>query len=218
MEQTQRHGTEARTNGRPALRGLLLVQLVIGYEWFMSGLTKLVRGDFPGGLAEELREKSEGVSGWYRGFLDGAVIPHAQVFGYLIEITELAAGLALIVAATVWLAAWERLPDGGRVAVRLATAGAAVAGIVMSVNFHLANGSAQPWGIPGDSFDEAVDLDSLIVGIQLVLVAVSAGSLVSLRSRRRRERPLALPARDPVAGDQSTIGRNGGKAAVPERR
>jgi len=27
--------------------GLLAVQIVIGYEWFMSGLTKIVRGGFP---------------------------------------------------------------------------------------------------------------------------------------------------------------------------
>ncbi len=40
--------------------GLLLVQLLVGYEWLMSGLTKVVRGGFPGGLAAELREKSEG--------------------------------------------------------------------------------------------------------------------------------------------------------------
>ena len=32
--------------------GLLLVEIVIGYEWFMSGLVKLVQGDFPAGLAE----------------------------------------------------------------------------------------------------------------------------------------------------------------------
>jgi hypothetical protein len=38
--------------------GLLFVQLLVGYEWFVSGLTKVVRSGFPGGLAEELREKS----------------------------------------------------------------------------------------------------------------------------------------------------------------
>jgi hypothetical protein len=40
------------------LVGLLFVQLLVGYEWFVSGLTKVVRSGFPGGLAEELREKS----------------------------------------------------------------------------------------------------------------------------------------------------------------
>jgi hypothetical protein len=32
--------------------GLLLVGMIIGYEWFISGLVKFVRGGFPSGLAE----------------------------------------------------------------------------------------------------------------------------------------------------------------------
>jgi len=36
---------------RLALIGLLLVQIFVGYEWFNSGLTKIVRGGFPNGLA-----------------------------------------------------------------------------------------------------------------------------------------------------------------------
>ena len=51
----------------------------------------------------------------------------------------------------------------------------------MNVNFHLANGSAHPWLIPGDGFDEGVDLDSLMPAIQLVLVGVSGGIVASLR-------------------------------------
>jgi hypothetical protein len=79
-----------------SLIGLLAVQLIVGYEWLMSGVTKIVRGDFPSGLAGELREKSEGMSGWYKSFLassspisirypnalvfDGTVIPLAMAW------------------------------------------------------------------------------------------------------------------------------------------
>jgi uncharacterized membrane protein YphA (DoxX/SURF4 family) len=42
-------------NSRLPLVGFLVVVLLVGYEWFMSGLTKIVRGGFPGGLAGELR-------------------------------------------------------------------------------------------------------------------------------------------------------------------
>ena len=53
--------------GKPGLTtlGFLFVVMIIGYEWFMSGLVKVVRGDFPSGLAEELLAKSEGVPAWY---------------------------------------------------------------------------------------------------------------------------------------------------------
>src|SRR6266540_6890542 len=97
------------TNTRIPLVGLLVVQLVIGYEWAMSGLTKIVRGGFPSGLADELREKSEGASGWYTSFLDSVVIPNGQTWGYAIEIGELLIGFALIAAALVWLFCWERV-------------------------------------------------------------------------------------------------------------
>src|SRR5581483_12166211 len=94
--------------GRLPLIGLLLVQVFIGYEWFMSGLTKIYRGGFPSGLADELTEKSEGAPGWYKSFLDGSIIPNASAFGYLIEIGEVLIGVALIAAAVVWLFRWER--------------------------------------------------------------------------------------------------------------
>ena len=75
---------------------LLLIQIVIGYEWLVSGLTKLVRGDFPAGLAAQLGDMSKDAPGWYRGFLTSVVLPHADAFGYAIEITELLVGIVLI--------------------------------------------------------------------------------------------------------------------------
>ena len=173
------------------LVGLLLVQLFMGYEWLMSGLTKVVRGGFPGGLAAELREKSDGASGWYKSFLDGSVIPHASTFGYLIEIGALVVGLALVVAALVWLLRWERLPYSGRVAVLVATALASLGAKFMAVNFHLANGAPHPWLIPQDGFDEGIDLDSLLPAVQLVLVGASVGFLRALR-REHKPQPTAV--------------------------
>lgn len=51
-----------RLRGKPSLSliGLLLVEMIIGYEWLVSGVAKFVRGGFPSGLADELLEKSVG--------------------------------------------------------------------------------------------------------------------------------------------------------------
>ena len=40
--------------GKPGLAmvGLLLVEMIIGYEWLVSGVAKFVRGGFPSGLAK----------------------------------------------------------------------------------------------------------------------------------------------------------------------
>lgn len=182
---------------RLPLVGLLLIQLFLGYEWLMSGLTKVVRGGFAAGLADELAEKSEGVGGLYGSFLDEVAIPNAEVFGWLIVAGELVVGIGLAAAGLVWLLRWERLGPSGRSAVLAVTALAALGGIFMNVNFHLANGSAHPWLIPGDGFDEGVDLDSLMPALQLVLIGVSVGALRAVR----RGRPAASSATGELAID-----------------
>lgn len=164
-----------------ALTALLLIQILIGYVWLMSGLAKLVRGSFPEGLAEELGERPPGSAGWYERFLDEAVIPNARAFGYLIELSELSVGIVLVASALAWLLVWDRLAPRLRRTLLLLAAVAALGGIFMNVNFHLASGSAHPWLVPADGFDEGVDLDSLMPAIQLVLAGVS---LAALRAER----------------------------------
>lgn len=181
------------TANRWPLVGLLLVQIVLGYEWLMSGLTKIVRGGFPSGLADELTEKSEGVGGWYKSFLDDIVIPNGEVFGYLVLVGEVLVGLGLVGAALVWMLGWERLPLGGRRTLLAVTVLASLGGILLNVSFHLANASAHPWLIPGDGFDEGVDLDSVMPALQAVLIVVSVAGLRSLRSEARTAPVLGRP-------------------------
>ena len=174
--------------------GLLVVEMIIGYEWFISGLVKVVRGDFPSGLAAALLAEVPDVSAWYGGFLSGAVIPNATIFGYAIEIAELLAGVVLIVGPLIRLFAWERVSDRPRRAVLFFTVVAAIGGAFLAINFHLANGASHPWLIPGDSFDEGIDLDSVLPAIQIVIAWIS----IILFRRLGRERPGGTRA-DPGA-------------------
>jgi hypothetical protein len=168
-----------------ALKGFIIVGAFVGYEWFMSGLTKIVRGGFASGLADELREKSEGTVGWYKSFLDGTVIPNAKAFGILIEVGELVGGIVLIAAAILLLWRWQRLSYRWELGLYVAVALASIGAIFMNVNFHLANGSAHPWLIPKDGFDEGVDMDSLLPLIELVFVVVSTKLFITLRREHR---------------------------------
>jgi len=179
--------------GRLPLVGLLVIQIFVGYEWFNSGLTKIVRGGFPSGLGGDLADRVKGASGWYRSFVDGSIIPHGVLFGYLIEIGELLVGIALIAAALVWIFRWERLPDLGRLTLLAVTIVAAVGGIFMAVNFHLANGDTHPWLIPKDGFDESVDLDTLVLAVQAIFIVVSVGAWRAVR--RTAPAPARLPRR-----------------------
>ena len=173
---------EQRLAARLPLVGLLAIQVFIGYEWFMSGITKIVRGGFPAGLADELTDKSQGAPGWYASILDNVVIPNAKVFGYLSEIGEVLVGVALIGAAATWWLRWHRLPRPARAATLGLIVFASLAGVFMNVNFHLANGSAHPWLLPGSGFDEGVDLDSLMPAIQLAIAGVAGALLWQMRT------------------------------------
>lgn len=165
-----------------ALAGLLVVEIIIGYEWFISGLTKIVVGDFPSGLAGELTNKAPDVAAWYAGFFNGFVIPNAVVLGYVIEFAELLVGIALIAGPLVWLFAWDRIPHRFQQAAVFLMAAASIGGVFMALNFHLANGNSHPWLIPQDSFDEGVDFDSLLVILNIVTATVNGMFLSRLRA------------------------------------
>jgi uncharacterized membrane protein YphA (DoxX/SURF4 family) len=190
-----------------ALASLLLIQVCIGYEWFVSGLTKLVHGDFPSGLAAELRDMSSAAPAWYRGFLDSAVIPHAVVFGYAIEIAELAVGIVLLVAVI-------RLPARLSRYVPPAAAAALLVGLFLAFNFALANGSAFGLRLASDSFDEGIDLDTMLVGLQLALLVFALAGMRRARSQepisnsRRTSLRLVLRSvfslRQPTTSAQAT--------------
>ena len=153
---------------------LLLIQVVIGYEWLVSALTKLIRGDFPAGLAAQLGDMSKASPGWYRGFLTAVVLPHAEACGYACEITELLAGTVLVALALLLLVRPAiELP---RPAI-LAAAVASAAALVMVVNFELANGAGFGLSLGKNTFDEGVDLDTLMTGLQLALLVFWSAAL-----------------------------------------
>jgi uncharacterized membrane protein YphA (DoxX/SURF4 family) len=172
--------------GMPSLSmiGLLVVQLIIGYEWLFSGIAKIAKGNFPSGLGDDLAEMSAGAAGWYAGFLNNVIIPNATAYGYIIEITEVLAGLALIVGALIWIFAWDRTSYGLRVTVIVLMIAASIGGIFMALNFHIANGANHPWMLPDSGFDEGVDIDLLLVTIQSVITVVQIIVLNRLRQER----------------------------------
>lgn len=174
---------EVRRRYALVLGGLVVIQLVLGYEWFISGLSKLVRGGFTSGLAEELTEKSEGMYGWYWSFLDWLVIPRAEAWGYLIMWGELLIAIVLVGAALAWLLAADRLSPSMRIGLLGASALAAFAGLVLNLVFHLANGSSHPWLLANDPFDEGVDLDMLMVLLEIPLIVISVALIRGIRRR-----------------------------------
>jgi hypothetical protein len=161
-------------------KGFLLLQVIIGYEWFASGLTKLAHGDFPAGLSADLHERAKEAAPWYRHFLNSVVMPHASSFGYAIELAELLSGVVLIGAAVIFLVRRERIGRPLGLWLAALTALAALTGLLLAVNFVLANRVGFSPVAP-DSFDEGISLDALLVGVQVVLLGVALAPLARLR-------------------------------------
>lgn len=184
---------------RPLLAGLLLIQAFLGYEWFMSGVAKVLAGNFVSGLGDTLTEQAKDLTGPYKSFLDSVVIPNGQLFGYLVMLGELALGIVLIATALIWLTRWSRLSFNVRQLVLGLIVLSGVVAIVMNVNFHLASGTNHPWLIAADPNGEGVDLDSLMPIVQLIISAVAFTYLRRVRAARPAtpERPIAASAARP---------------------
>lgn len=153
--------------------GFLVFQMILGFEWFWSGLAKIVmQGGFPASLPDELGEIAQNSPAWYANFLTGIVIPNATIFGYVIEITELLIGIAFLFGPLILFFAWERMPNLMRTALFSITAAAAIGGFFMAVNFHIAMGYSHPWILPTSGLDESVDFDTMIAAMQAAIATV----------------------------------------------
>ena len=188
---------EEKSGAKPnlSLIALLAVQIMIGYEWLISGIAKFAAGDFASGLANELASKTADTAGWYSGFLNNVVIPNGRAFGYLIETAEVFAGIALILGPLLWIFAWDRVSSRIQSTTLLLMIIAALGGIFMALNFHIANAGNHPWVLPDSGFDEGIDVDLLLTGIQIAIVAVQIFAFSSLR----RESKDVVTARAQVA-------------------
>ncbi len=173
-----------------ALAGLLVVQVIVGFEFFWTVLVKLVRGGFVTGLAADLQDRVQKAPDWYRSLAESVIIPNASLFGYLILIGELFVGITLIATAIVWLLRWERLSLTARRTLVGLIILAAAAALAMNLNYHIANGAANPWQLPEGVFDEGVDLNTVFSLIDATILVVMAGVMVSLRG-------AAPPTADP---------------------
>ena len=197
-----------RKAASPAITALLLVQICLGYEWLVSGVTKVAHGDFPAGLSSSLAEMGKQAPGWYRGLLTDAFESHAVELGYAIEVCEVLLGVVLLGGAILLLARGSRLAPRNGETLQLAIGAASILGILLLANFELANGGGFGLRLASDSFDEGIDLDTMMIGLHLALLVFALRAL-PIRARMRlavagRAARPGSPGRAPV---RSELGR-----------
>lgn len=116
---------EAVSRAQTRLAWLVFPRLYMGYMFLTGGWKKLVEMGLlkPGTLDEMLGKMGANAFHlpWYQHFIDSVVLPHGQVFGYLVTFGELALGISLLLGLMVRFSA--------------------VVGMFMTLNFFLASGS-----------------------------------------------------------------------------
>ncbi len=168
---------------------LAAIQIVIGAEWLVSGLNKIVSGDFPTGLAAILREGfKENPNDWYVSLLQWTILPHSVGFAYLLEGTELVLGLVLLTGALLLLSPQPRSGEPQHalgVAFVASSLIACIVGAFLCVNFHFWMGDGiMPTVAPSRPFDEGIDLDTLLPPLSLILAYGNHRVLAAMTDRR----------------------------------
>ncbi len=165
---------ESTSIARIALIGL---QATLGYEWLVSGLDKILYGRFPetlGGLLTSVLRIGK-VPAPFAALLRAVALPNPLFFGWLIEWSELLAGLALLSAALVallWPTLERRLtPETrpwvarGRRTVDALAIAAAAGTVLLGLSFYLLDGAPAFWPLPSVAFGGAVDTGLVLAAL-----------------------------------------------------
>jgi uncharacterized membrane protein YphA (DoxX/SURF4 family) len=162
-----------------ALAGL---QLIVGYEWLVSGLDKVLLGTFPSQLPGLLAAATSSgrLPGFFAALLQQFVAPHAVLFGLFIEWAETLGGLGLmsaglvtllrpwaerylnVRAATIFLSV-ARLLDGVSLAAAAGTG-------LLGLSYFLLDGLPTPWFTPSVAYGGAIDTGLFLAAASAVLV------------------------------------------------
>lgn len=167
------------THTNIALAGL---QLLIGYQWLVSGVDKLLLGAFPDQVGRLLAIQVSGgkLPAFFAALLHSVVVPNAPVFGYAIMLGETLSGLGLIAAGLFSLARpaaearvsgrlWMIFALTDRLVATLAPIAAVGAGL-LGLSYYLLDGAPTLWFMPSLAYGGAIAPGMIVALASLVLV------------------------------------------------
>lgn len=161
---------------------LCAVQIVLGYEWIISGLNKLLDATFVSGLPKQLPQGAkDNPYQWHVHFLQRVVSPHTAFFGVLVEWAETLVGVTLLVGALLWL-----VQPRSRVTtvVAWASCAALVGAALMALNYFFQGATALPWIDTAQAYHPAVDIGILVPLLSFALLGANAQVLGRRRGHR----------------------------------
>lgn len=155
------------------MNGMAWVRILVGAVWLNGGIEKLLNPDFPGQFAQSL-EAGGFVSQappFFRSFMEGTVVPNAELFAQLVRLGELSVGVALILG--------------------LLTNFAAIGSIFLSINILLSQGGVRLGS--GLGSPEFMNVNVLVALISLVILLSPAAKALSVDAGLARRSPGLSP-------------------------
>lgn len=173
-----------------ALAGL---QLVIGYQWLVSGSDKILLGTFPAQVGYLLMGQitSGKLPAYFAVLLESLVVPNASVFGYGIMFGETLAGLGLTAAGLLMLLSpfveahisgrlWKSFAVIDGLVTCLAPIAAIGAGL-LGLSYYVLDGAPTLWFTPSLAYGGAIAPGMVVALASLVLVVAQVFRLRASR-------------------------------------
>jgi hypothetical protein len=181
-------------SGNTALSASALIQTALGIEFILSSLNKFADPRYIQNFDQFVSSNPGTQSGILSGLVNGLVLPNVAFFATLLQFTEGALGIVLLLGA---LEVGRRRFSGrfGRehgyeapVALVSGLAGLTVAGLSLSIAVLM--GEQLPTIMPGRAFTTAIPVELLIVPLGVAVAWMEAGRFLVLW----RHRPASMLA------------------------
>jgi thiosulfate dehydrogenase [quinone] large subunit len=157
--------------------GLAMVEALIGYEWLLSALNKILSPTFRSGLAGQLKMAMAGnPNGWWVALATRLILPHAQLWAVLAEVGELLVALGFIAGAALWASGRFPVRRWAR-RVNVVVIGALLGSAMMTANYYVMAGQTLPGLDPSNPFNEGLSIDGLLTLIAVGLLLLHAAPL-----------------------------------------
>jgi hypothetical protein len=176
-------------SGNAALASGALVQALLGAEFVLAGLSKVIDPDFRTQFRGFVSSMPGASSGPLAGITRSLVMPNAALVAELTRWTELFAGAILLVTALEVLRRRLSNPLGAEhpyePLLALASALAALALAGLSAGIYLIEGGSLPTVSAGFAFASPIAIELFLVPLALGVAWLELGRFLALRAEHR---------------------------------
>jgi hypothetical protein len=191
---TQRVDNRLRTGGSAAV-AVAILELLVAIEFLLGGLSKAFDRNYIASFTSFVNSSPGTHNGPIASLVQSLVVPHPRIAGLAIEVTEIAIGVILLVAAEE--AVRRRIPGpfGAPQAYESVVAflgGLAGLGVVgVQAGIYLLGGAGLPGIDPANALMTPIVVNLLLLVLGVVIAVFEFGRFGTLQRAAAARRPIA---------------------------